>query len=84
MTLLCISRYRSVGKGLFVEPGEVLRYLSQDDEDFLLRDAPGCFRRVSDTASGPDAPGPGEQERREICGRLPSATSARCHNTRRV
>lgn len=41
--LRCISRYRNAELGLFAEPGEILRDLSEADEAFLLRDSPGSF-----------------------------------------
>ncbi len=41
--LRCISRYRNASLGIFVEPGEVLRELTPDEEQYLLRDSPGSF-----------------------------------------
>ena len=60
--LKCLHRYRS--GGLFVEPGEVLRDLTPDQEEHLLRDSPGSFQRVK-TSKGLDAPPADRMVRRE-------------------
>lgn len=56
--LRCISRYRNASLGLYVEPGEVLRTLTPEQEDYLLRDSPGSFERVTErvAAKAPEAP----------------------------
>ncbi len=50
--LKCIARYRNASLRLFVEPGEVLADLSPEQEELLLRDAPGCFERTKPGAKG--------------------------------
>lgn len=41
--LTCVSHYRNQALGLDVEPGMVLRDLSEELEAQLLRDSPGSF-----------------------------------------
>ncbi len=48
LMLRCTSRYRNASLGIFVEPGEVLRELTPDLHDYLLRDSPGSFEPFID------------------------------------
>lgn len=66
MALRCVSRYRNHGLPwaqpvLHVHPGEVLAALTPAQEEYLLRDAPGCFEQldVADVADASEALGAG-------------------------
>jgi hypothetical protein len=41
--LKCVADYRNLGLGMHVVAGEILRDLSEDQEQWFLRDAPACF-----------------------------------------
>lgn len=45
--LRCIATYRNITLGIYVEPGEVLRDLTPEQEEHLLRDSPGSFEEVA-------------------------------------
>lgn len=60
--LRCVSRYRSQGLGLFLEPGEVVHNCTPDLEALLLRDSPGSFEVVA-AAEPPPEPKPAEREK---------------------
>ena len=53
--LKCVSKYRNVALRLYVEPGDLIRDLSDDMEALLLRDSPGSFERVIES-KGLDTP----------------------------
>lgn len=69
--LRCISRYRNEATRLNVEPGELIRDLSEDAEALLLRDSPGSFELVAE-AKGLDAPPVHRMVEREVAMRKES------------
>lgn len=71
--LKCLHRYRSESRGLFVEPGEVLRDLTPEQEEALLRDSPDSFQRVK-ASKALDAPPEDRMVHRERAVRKGSET----------
>jgi hypothetical protein len=72
--LRCVSPYRNLALGLNLQPGEVLRDLTTDQEEYLLRDSPGSFEPFHETVAAAaareralqdDAPSPKAQRQRE-------------------
>lgn len=49
------ARYRSAGKGLFVEPGQVID-VTQEQPELLRRDSPGTFVYHRSRRKAPAAP----------------------------